>query len=53
MNDVADALNGGAITTTGSLTISDLGLHASGANGALTLSLATGDFDISGTEPNL
>lgn len=53
MNDVVNALNGGTITTTGSLTISDLGLHASGANGALTLSLATGNFDVSGTEPNL
>ena len=53
MNDVADALNGGTITTAGSLTISELGLYASGANGALTLSLATGDFDVSGSEPNL
>lgn len=53
MNDVAAALNSGTITTTGSLTIADLGLYASGANGALTLSLATGDFDVSGTEPNL
>ena len=53
MNDVADALNGGTITTAGSLTISELGLYASGANGALTLSLGTGDFDVSGSEPNL
>jgi flagellar hook-associated protein 1 len=53
MNDVADALNGGFVTTSGNLTISELGLYASGANGALTLSLATGDFDVSGSEPNL
>ena len=53
MNDVADALNGGTITTSGSLTISDLGVYASGANGTLTLSLATGDFDVSGSEPNV
>lgn len=53
MTEVADALNGGTIKTTGSLTIADLGLHASGANGALTLSLATGNFDISGAGPNL
>ena len=53
MDDVAEALNGGTITTAGSLTISDLGLYASGANGALTLSLSTGDFDVSGSEPNM
>ncbi len=53
MEDVVAALNGGTAATTGSLTMSDLGLYASGSNGALTLSLATGDFDSSGSQPNM
>ena len=43
--DLAEMLNKGVLKTAANETLQDLGLYASGANGQLTLTSATGNFD--------
>ena len=45
MAELADMLNRGVLTDSAGLTLKDRGLHASGANGSLTLSTSRGNFD--------
>ncbi len=47
--DLAAALNSGAVTTAAGETLSDLGVHAAGTSGSFSLALGIGDFDATAT----